>query len=322
MRLSRIAIAALALGLLPSIATAAPTPEQKAEASALVTVAQAEAKRGKLDEAVKGLRRAVELDPTPQNRLELAKALVATKKLAQARQALTAVLEDKSPAAKPSVRAAEKLVSDIDARIPRLKLEITGPPAGAAIASLDGEIVDTANDILVDPGEHTLVVDAEGFASIKRTIHVDEMSRETVPIKMTAGEGSSEEEETEETGPKKKKSGGINPIIPAGVAFGVGALGLGLGIAFGVMAINEADKAKQFCPNNRCPDDPAVKHARDLSLTNGYVSTAMFVVGGAGVAAGVVLLVVLSPGKTKKEAPKTAIAPWIGANQIGISGSF
>ena len=233
------------------------------------------------------------------------------------------MLDDKSFGARKAAREAEKLVSEIDARIPRLKVEITGPQPGAAITSLDGEIVDTTNAMLIDPGKHELLVEAEGFDPVRRPLHADEMSQETVTITMYPA-GTTPEEEDTAAKSNKKKSGGINPLIPAGAAFGVGAVGLGLGITFGILAINEANKAKEFCNGNICPDNPEVKHARDLSITNGNVSTAMFVVGGAGVAAGVVLLLVLPSNKKKKDEAKeeAAIVPWIGANQIGIAGRF
>jgi hypothetical protein len=327
---------------------AAPTPEDREEAKKLVTQAQKDANGGKHAAAIRALRKAVDLDPSPPNKLELAKELVKMNKLAQARQMLTTVLEGdkKVPGARQAAKAAEKLVNDIDARIPRLTLKIEGPEPGTAIVSIDGEIVDSSNAVLVDPGQHKLLVEAEGFDAHEQTVKLQEMSQETVSVTMRADGTTPKESEADgsATKKKKKKKGPISPIIPASIAFGVGAVGLGVGTAFGVMAMSEANKAKGFCTGNICPDNPQIKSARDLSILNGNVSTAMFVVGGVGVATGVILLLVLPSSKAKKkEKPpvepvepaestettepaesteEASVRPWFGANQIGIMGTF
>jgi hypothetical protein len=53
----------------------------------------------------------------------------------------------------------------------------------------------------------------------------------------------------------------------------------------------------------------------------GNVSTAMFVVGGAGVVLGVVGAV-LSTKKKSGPSDARAIRPWIGAGSAGLSGGF
>jgi hypothetical protein len=102
----------------------------------------------------------------------------------------------------------------------------------------------------------------------------------------------------------------------------VGAVGFGLGIGFGVIALGQTSDAKKNCTGNVC--SPAAADDISASKTSGNVSTAGFIIGGAGVAAGVVMLIVLSGGPAKKadKAATHTITPWVGLGSAGVSGKF
>jgi hypothetical protein len=140
----------------------------------------------------------------------------------------------------------------------------------------------------------------------------------------TSAEGSGEPPPP----PPPKKTGGSltdnSLFIPGVAAAGVGAASLIVGTAFGVLALNETADLKRKCKSNKCPDTAAVRKTQDAALLDGNVSTAMFIVGGVGVAAGGVLLalVLTSDPPKGKEKAKAFVRPWIGAGEGGVYGAF
>jgi hypothetical protein len=91
---------------------------------------------------------------------------------------------------------------------------------------------------------------------------------------------------------------------------------------FGIMAFSETDKVKGHCEGTSCP--PAVQESLDVAKTNGTISTVGFIVGGVGIASGVVLLLTRSGSSKKSDdgADKTAVRPWVGPGQAGVVGRF
>ncbi|MGK4002438.1 tetratricopeptide repeat protein [Sorangium sp. So ce1036] len=86
---------------------------------------------------------------------------------------------------------------------------------------------------------------------------------------------------------------GGGSLLPAGLAFGLGAVGLGVGAVTGILSLSRVSDLKAQCDGRRCP--AALQGEADAATTLGHVSTASFLVGAASAAAGVVLLV-LRPG--------------------------
>ena len=80
------------------------------------------------------------------------------------------------------------------------------------------------------------------------------------------------------------------------------------------------------CTNVSEKDDTPVsplryKNYRDSIDTRATLSTAMFVVGGVGLTAGLVLL--LTAPKAKPATPtKASVEPWIGIGSAGLRGTF
>ncbi len=86
---------------------------------------------------------------------------------------------------------------------------------------------------------------------------------------------------------------GSGMLVGAIVAGSVGLIGIGVGSAFGVLAMGKNDESLE-----NCPDDPNLctaegVDARSSALTMAHVSTAGFVAGGVGLALGVVLFLLV-----------------------------
>ncbi len=316
-RAAWIAAATAFLVLSPAAAGAAPTAKEKAEARALVTEAKAAMKQQLFDDAARALRRADELDPAPQTKLDLGRALVGAGKLVEA-SAVLHQLEGapaKSPGAKKVQAAAKKLLGEVEARIPWIQVSVSGPREGEATTTIDGEEVDAAGEVPINPGEHTVVAEADGWKRAEKKVKVEEGEHEVVKLKM-------EREAAAAPPPPKEEKGGSK--VPAAIAFGVGAAGLAVGGVFGVLAFNKTSAAKESCEDNICPNRPEVVDNRDKAVSYGNISNVGFIVGGVGVATGIVLLITSSgSGEPDPAESKSAwVRPWIGAGEGGVFGAF
>ena len=272
-------------------------------------------------DAANALRKAVELDPNPQTKLDLARSLVELGKLVEASRSLNDVItvSGASPGAKKVVAASKKLLASIEPRVPWVKISVIGPPADQTTTTIDEEEVDASSEIPFDPGDHLVVAEASGYERTERRITLEEGEHELVKLKLT--------KVARVVAPVEPKSSGS--VAPAAIAFGVGAAGLAFGAVYGVFAFNETSNVEANCKDGRCPPDQA--EALDIAKANGTVSTVGFVVGGVGVATGIVLLIVRSSGDdeapkddepAKEDASEVSVLPWIGAGQVGLMGTF
>lgn len=313
----------MALGIsgAAQVAHAAPSARDRQDAAVLTNKARAAARASRHAEAVEMFRKANELDPTSARKLELSKSLVADGKLVEASQILNGLLND--PALGPrdawAKNAAKKQLAQFESRIPWLQVHVAGPTGAVkARVEIDGKEVEPDTEAPVDPGKHAIGVDAEGFESADRNVTVAEGEHKQVTITL---------EPVAKAAPPKPKESGGGTKIPAIASFVVGAAGIGVGAAFGILAFDETAKAKQFCDGNNCPATQAVVAARNTAIANGNVSTVGFVVGGVGIAAGIVLLLTVGSSSDtpadkadKKEA--FTVRPYVGAGEAGLVGTF
>lgn len=316
---SLVLAAALSLSVTHTFA-APPTAKEKAEARTLVNKARISAKKKAWADASEALTRADELDPNPQTKLDLARALVEEKKLVAASKAANAAMDTaKGPGGKKVQQAAKKLLADIEPRVPWLAITVQGPPPGKAVTAVDGEDVDSSTgEIPLDPGEHRITAEADGYDPAEKTITLAEGVHEKVTLSLDKIKVAAAPP------PEDAESDGGGSSLPAVLAFGLGAAGIGVGTVFGVMAFSETDKVQGQCDGNRCPPD--VQDALDTAKTNGTVSTIAFVVGGVGIAGGIVLLLT-SGGSAKPDtgadsADEVAVKPYVGPGSAGVVGSF
>jgi hypothetical protein len=110
-------------------------------------------------------------------------------------------------------------------------------------------------------------------------------------------------------------------LVPAIVAFGVGAVGLGVGAATGVVTLSEASAIKKKCIGGiHCPADQEAAASNAKAL--GTVSTIAFALGGAGVVAGVTLLVIRAKAKPTPTTTAATVNVVLGPGTLGATGAF
>jgi FimV-like protein len=308
-----LGILALAAAPLLSLAgSASAGPKEKAEAKALVAEAKTAAKQKRWPTAVEALEKADALDPSPQTKLDLARALVQLGKLVAAGKVLHEVV-DAPKSRGPVAAAAKKLLADVERKVAWVRVVTKGGAGASSSTTIDGDEVDPGTEIAVDPGEHLVVVEADGFEPTEKRITLAPGEREDVELRLARAAAAP-------TAPPPAREAGASKL-PAIVAFGVGAAGVGVGAIFGAMAFSETSRVEDECSGQNCPS--RVREALDTAKTNGTISTVAFVVGGVGVATGVVLL--LTSGKSKpapEGADRVSVRPYLGPTQAGVTGAF
>jgi hypothetical protein len=113
---------------------------------------------------------------------------------------------------------------------------------------------------------------------------------------------------------------GMGPI--AYIGFGVGIAGFVTGGVLLYMAVSKASDAENACSGATSPDcqqaaTDDLQSARGL----GYASIATFGIAGAGIAIGIVDLLV-NPPHAKEARTGLRVTPWIAPGAGGIRGSF
>lgn len=304
--------------------------DNKAEARKLGTEAGQLLDTKRYAEALERVEQAEALYHAPTHLQMKGEALEGLGRLAEAlavyRQLMAEPLADGAAAA--FVRAqqfARERARELSGRVPTLEVRVAGAPAHAVEATVDGRpiAVGGGEGVRVDTGSHTVVVTADGFESVEREITLLEGDAGLLDIELEpSGAAASEDEGDEDTA---DAAPGI--YLPPWIAFGVGGAGLLVGTITGVLSISKVGDLDEKCPDYRCT--PAEQSLIDEAGTLGNVSTVGFVIGGVGVAAGVVLLL-WRPGADAEDeddgdaeiAAVVNVAPWFGPGAFGVKGRF
>jgi hypothetical protein len=113
---------------------------------------------------------------------------------------------------------------------------------------------------------------------------------------------------------------GSQRIAALGVA-GLGVVGLGIGAVLGLKAISTLDESDRLCDGQRCTQRGADLASRSRDEADG--STLAFLLGGAAVAAGVILwLTAPSRGAAAARTISVGIAPSRSGAATVLGGTF
>jgi len=312
----RLLMLLLCLGFIahPSWAEAAPSAKEKATAKTAWTLGKRLALQGKHEEAAGALREAVKNDPKVQYQLDFARSLVKIKSFVEASELADAVIASQEPNAQRAKQVAAQLKKDIDARIPTLKIEVSGAEASAASVTVNGETAEIGKALRFDPGSYTVRGRTGSQPEVTERLELAESEHRTVTLSL----GKS----TEPAPTEPKTSGGGN-MAPAAVLYAVGGVGLVIGAVMGVLAFNKTGEVEELCGGTVCPPELADEVA--LAQDYGTASTVAFAIGGLGVAAAIILTFTVgldsgdAPAAEKKE---VSVTPYIGPLGAGVRGTF
>jgi hypothetical protein len=306
----RIAATALLLALLTADLTASAAPPagppatpavdpaagDKGMAEALFRAAKDLQAEGKVAEACAKYVESHRLDPKPGTILNVAtchdlegRTATAWADYAEAATfAARAHQADREKLARSKVDELGKRLSYVTFRFPEVK---------DLVVLLDGKALTPASAgtrMPIDPGDHDLDARAPGKAPWTTRVKIAGAAGErTVVVPLLADEGAPA------AGPPPPPSaigdgggaprdGGIQRAV-GWVALGVGVAGAAAGTFFGVRTLSQKSTVDEHCVGSRCDD--AGLRANDGARDSATLSTISFVVGGAALAAGIVLLV-------------------------------
>jgi hypothetical protein len=211
---------------------------------------------------------------------------------------------------------------------PRLsKLTITVAPALKSLAGLeirrDGVVVREPEwDLALpcDSGDHEITAQAPDHAPFKTKVTVaGEGQTTTVSVpELVANLTRPIDHHDERLYPPlatQPKDGLGTARTVALVAGGVGVVGVGLGTAFGLMSKAKHDDAAKYCNGAPCTDERGVTDG-NAAQSDGNISTAMMIVGGVGLTAGITLWL------TAPKAGTPAAQVSLGLGTLEVEGAF
>ncbi|MET0591215.1 MAG: PEGA domain-containing protein [Polyangiaceae bacterium] len=327
-RLSTLTLS-ISLALLAPSALAEPSAADRATARTLAQEGQHALESKNYVVAIDKFSRADALVHAPTLLLGLARAQVGSTKLVEAQENYNRIIREGVPPNSPkswskAVDDANKEVGAISPRIPWVTISVLGPSNPEVV--VDSTPVPAASlgvKRAINPGTHKIKVTAEGYRPADKVISLTEGQTQTVNIEL--------EQAPEAAPPPKEKV--ATPVVDtnvttsgggewrktlAYVSLGIGGASLIVGGVAGVLAITKHSELSDACPNPQSCDSTQ-KSGVDTYHRLGTIADVGFIVGGVGVAAGVVLLLT-SP----KEPTTTGFqwTPYLGVGNAGVSGKF
>jgi hypothetical protein len=336
----------------------APTASDTALARSLASEGVQLADAGNCAAAIEKLDRAEKLYHAPTILGRLGECQVAVGKIVAGTENLQRVVRESLPPRSPKAfvdaqARAQKVLDRALPKLAKLKIHVDAPSGANLTITQDGETVPPATldlDRPADPGVHRVEVSAPGFRTARGETTLAEgatgavnLRPEPDPNAVAVGpavppgssaappppypvaaapppNGASASPAGEPGGAETK--GGSN--VPAYVLLGTGAVGVAVGTIFGAMVLSKKSSLDTVCKGKTCPS--SAQGDIDSMNTSATISTVGFVVGGAALGVGVVLLLVNKPSPRAADtghAPKQAtLTPFVGPTSVGLSGSF
>jgi hypothetical protein len=142
------------------LAAATPALAQPANADYRAGVRAARERRW--EDARAAFERAHRTRPTPETSFNLAGAEAQTGRLRAAAAHYREFLERAPPSQEATIAAARQMISEIEARLARLRIVVTGAQAGEVVR-IDGEAVPpTSEAVPIEAGAHRLTLERDG----------------------------------------------------------------------------------------------------------------------------------------------------------------
>jgi hypothetical protein len=323
--------------LAPAAAFAETSDADRATARALAGEGQDALEKKDFTTAADRFSRADSIIHAPTLQLGLARAQLGLGKMVTAQETYNRIVREGVAVGSPptwaaAVDAARKELDALGPRIPQVVITVKG--SSAARVTLDDAVIPTAALGVkrpADPGAHLIRAVAEGFAPAEATVTLRESATGTVTLELEAASGAGVKPPVvavvpppitppiaaplPPSTPRDASSGSSTQKTLGFVALGVGGAGLILGGVTGGLAIGKHGDLALACPKGCLP---AQQGELDSFHTLATLSTVGFILGGAGAAAGTILLLTAP----KKSANEPRVTPVLGLGYLGAKGTF
>lgn len=304
--------------------------EKRAAARTLANDGLRAFNEGRHADAVDLFTRAEALVHAPPHLLYIARASNQLGKLVQAREAYVKISREELQTGAPKAfveaqKAATSEQAALEQRIPKLTIVVKGQAATDATVTMDGVQVPRALVGVshpVDPGAHSLRATAPGWTSAETVVKIAEGAVETATIELTTPAPTAEATAAPQAAKPRGEAKTAPSRIAPWVAFGVGAVGLGVGTVFLMQNRSKHDEADAICGDGLCPsarrsEIESLDEDGDRAATFAWVG---YGVAAAGILTGATLLIVSRPSSEPKTG--SSVRPWIGAGSAGLRGRF
>lgn len=331
------------LWILAPTPAAAQTDMERATARETADAGRAQFEAGRYADAIDSFSRAQQLVSAPPHLLYIARAQAKLGRLVEAHENYLKITRENLPlkAPKPftdAVSAAERELEEVDARLPYVTVAVQGVPAAGVSVQMDGVTLPSAMvgiPFPVDPGAHAFEARGAAAQSAPVTVTVSEGAKEMVMLTLrTSAQAPGQARVNAATNLSSdapvadaahSSSSGLR--VASYVAFGIGAIGLGVGSYFFVKSSNTRDTSnKQFdaCnPGCSAEQQAQVQSTDDDANRQRNVGIGAVVTGGVAAITGVTLLLLSSGNSTaSSQSQGPRVTPVLGLGSLGLTGTF
>lgn len=344
----------LAAAILASGGSArAQSDSARAAARVAAEAGDAAFKAGRYQEAADYFERAESMMHAPTLLLFAARSHMKLGHYVKAREAyIRVVREQMGPNSPPAFRAAQESaraeLPDAEKKIGRATIKVEGPSRVPLQVAIDG--VAAPSEIVglpapMDPGRHTVQVSAEGWESGSADFSVEELKTSEVVVRLKKSATAAVPPDPGGGGTTPPDPGGVPPGEDTGtprgvnqgmrigsyVAFGVGAVGVGLGTFFLMQKGSKTDDADSKFDKYNCGTSPRpsscvgapydeVQGLYDDAETSATLSLVSFAAGGAALVTGVTLFVL--SGSSGPSTTSAYVRPYFTGSGAGVLGRF
>jgi PEGA domain len=317
-RLALIAALSAALVATPALAQDKPRETDPAGAAALFQQGREAAKKQDFATACARFAESYRLDPAPGTLLNLGDCNQHLGKIASAWQRFREATEH-LPQDDDRVAVARQRVAELEPKLPRLVIVLApNAPPGTSVSRDKVELGAASLEVAlpVDPGAHTIRVDAPGY--LPRFISVTLVEGKTERVVVEPG---AEVPISTRIMPQLAPPRGLGPLRTAGVVVaGAGVASIGVAIATGLILPSKEQVVKQHCDASHFCDPTGLAAAHD-GQTLATINTVTWIAGGVAVAAGAALFIF---GSRSASSPRAALlaAPAPDGGAASLQGSF
>ncbi|MGH7283165.1 MAG: hypothetical protein ACRELY_16690 [Polyangiaceae bacterium] len=299
------------------------------------------AEKGKCGDAIEKLERAEKLFHAPTTLERLGECKVEVGRIVDGTEDLQRVVKEDLPSGAPAAFTAAKtraqgVLKKALPRIAHLRLHVSVPGDAKATVLMDGNSYPDAEldgDRPVDPGTHSLAATADGMIKAETTVTLGDGDSKSSELKLTPDPNApkpvpippsiaNNNDNNQDHQPEKPKAPPESPShVPAYIALGIGAVGIGVGSVTGILALSKKSSLDGACnPSKVCPSTS--QSDLDSAKTMGTISTIGFIAGGVFVVAGVVLFLTEGSSSSSVQVGNVRVTPDLGAGYVGAHGSF